>query len=66
MDLLEEQADHLGRLVLNKVADDVFGGDHRLVAHRDDRADADAMRIGEVRYPADQRAALQPDSYRAR
>ena len=37
-DLLEEQADHLGGVVLDQVVDDVDGLDHRLVAHGGQRA----------------------------
>jgi hypothetical protein len=64
-DLLQEQADDLGVLVLGQVIHHVDGGDHRLVAHGRQRGQADALRAGHRQDRAGQRAALQGDPDRA-
>ncbi len=61
-DLFKEHADDLGLLVRDQVVEHVGGGDHRLVAERGDRADADRLRAGEGQQRAGQRAALQRDA----
>ena len=64
-DLLDEQADDPGLLVVGQVAEHVGGADHRLVAHGDHGAHADGPGPGEGEHRAGQRAALQRDADRA-
>src|ERR1700687_2653990 len=51
-DLLEEQADDPGLLVVGQVAEHIGGADHRLVAHGDHGAHADGPGPGEGQHRA--------------
>ena len=64
-DLLKEQADHPGRLVLDQVVEHVDRSHQALVAHRGEHAEPDGVRPGEAQHHAGQGAALQRDADRS-